>query len=81
MSKVHVVQIAREAKFTLARSFRDMIVGSFTNETIARLQRGQGIDPGGFRAALATMLVEHRWRAQRVQSSCSQPVPSLSDYR
>jgi hypothetical protein len=60
ISIAHAVQRARDVRFTFARSFKDIVVGSLMKETTPCLQRGHGMDPGGLPAAAVTVFVEHR---------------------
>lgn len=60
ISIVHAVQSVREGMFTLASSFREMVVGSLMKATMPCLQRGQGMHPGGLEVATAMVLVEQR---------------------
>lgn len=49
------------------------VVASFLNATIPLRQSGQGIEPGGPLCELEVLVVEHRYKAHRVHSSCKQP--------
>lgn len=49
------------------------VLASFLNETIPLRQSGHGIEPGGPLGELEVLLVEHRYKAHRVHSSCKQP--------
>lgn len=53
------------------------VVASFLNETMPWRQRGHAIEPGGAWGALDVLLVEHRYNAHRVHSSCKQPVTKM----
>jgi len=64
------VQNARDRLDGLCISFcRGLASGSFTNETMPCLQRGQAIEPGGEVVVVEVEFVEQRYKAHCVQNS------------